>query len=115
MKLRRELEATVKTLLAGVQAHGGREVSLNDVAKALGVQRVTPPEIEAIFARLEAAGLVVTSIPVGSLFPLLGQVVRAARRRRDAGEPSHPRVLAEELGVAESEVRAALLLASTLG
>jgi MYXO-CTERM domain-containing protein len=114
MELRAELEGCVLELLARAQAEGSVTVSLNAVAEALGARRVTPPEIEAIFSRLEGSGLGVTSTPVSGLLPLLALVVGAARQRRERREAITPRVLAEALGVPEGEVRAALLLARTL-
>jgi len=78
-------------------------VHLNDLAESIGVEAVTPDEIEAIVDRLEAAGLRVGE-PLDSLDVLvIREVLTSARRLReglgraptvdevaaDAGHPAH--------------------------
>lgn len=115
MTLRPDLDACVQQLLAELTAAGELEVGLNRVASALGTLAVSAQEIDAVFARLEARGIKIAAQRELELLPLLKRVVAAAKLRRERGIEIDTRSLADELGVPEHSVRAALLLARTFG
>jgi hypothetical protein len=89
--------------------------SLDHVAGAIGTLRVTPDEIDALFAWLEARGRTVRD-PVGhGAAELLADVLRAARTlRAELGRAPQPREIAERTCLPLEGVQRALWFARIL-
>jgi hypothetical protein len=90
-------------------------LSLDHIGDAIGIEPITPNEIEELFCALERAGRV-----IGALTPNvrenLGLVLREARHLKNAKhETPDVAALAKATNLAPGEVRAALLYASVLG
>jgi hypothetical protein len=89
--------------------------SLDHVAEAIGTLRVTPDEIDALLAWLEARGRSVGD-PVGrGAAELLGEVLTAARAlRTELGRAPQPREIAERASLSIEAVQRALWFARIL-
>jgi hypothetical protein len=89
--------------------------SLDHVAEAIGTLRVTPDEIDALFAWLEAQGRSIGD-PVGrGAAELLGEVLTAARSlRAELGRAPQPREIAERASLSIDAVQRALWFARIL-
>lgn len=109
--LRPPLLAVAESLLA-VDAD---VLSLDHIADALGTTKITPDEIDELFAWLEARGRVIGD-PVGrSAAVLLGEVLAVGRRlREELGRPPQPREIAERSALSLAAVQRALWFARIL-
>ncbi len=101
------------------------EISLDQVAEAIGTTRITPDEIDALFSWLEARGREVggcearareVGSPAGrGASALLQEVLRVARSSRlELGRAPHPREIAERSGLPLDAVQRALWFARIL-
>ena len=109
MALRRELRAIADALLAASAA--SKEVPLDAIGQAIGTRAVTPVEIDALIATLEAAGRRVTGPQGGAGEDRLKAVVAAVRALRPAlGRAPTAAEIATKAGVSEDDVRHALTL-----
>jgi hypothetical protein len=90
-------------------------LSLDDVAEAIGVVRITPDEIDALFAWLESQGRKIGD-PVGrGAAELLADVLTAARSlRAELGRAPHPREIAERAALSLAAVHRGLWFARIL-
>lgn len=90
--LRPELQAVAQALLSlPVPA-----LSLDHVAEAIGILRITPDEIGELFDTLEAQGRPVDDVMGPGAAELLGQVLSTARvLRLELGRAPQPREIAE--------------------
>ena len=106
-----DISGIVAALLA---AHPkGAVIPLDAVGDAIGVQAVTPDDIERIFAKLEHEGRTVGTVLGGRGEQNLKKVVGAARElRAEAGADSKPTAaqIAARSGLTEEEVRLSLAL-----
>lgn len=108
--LRPELQAIAQTLL---QCEG--EISLDQVAEAIGTLRITPDEIDALFSWLEARGREVGAPAGRSASALLQDVLLVARSlRAELGRAPHPREIAERSALPLDAVQRALWFARIL-
>lgn len=112
--LRPELQTLLRRLLD--ESEDKRELSLDDVGRAIGDRAVTHDEIDALLAELEGAGRTVSGPRPGAAGEHLRKVLPAARalgsklgRRPTVDE------LAHETGISADEVRAALGLGRVMG
>jgi hypothetical protein len=113
VKLRPDLAAVVDALVLSAGSAG--EVSLDDLGEAIGVRAVTPPEIEAILATLEARGVQVRGPEGGGGEERLGRVVAAARALGgELGRRASIAEIAERAGLSDTDVRHALALACVM-
>ncbi len=117
--LRGELRTIVEALLTS--SASTKEVSLDAIGQAIGTRAITPVEIDAMIAALEASGRAVTSpfaSPHGPDGPERGAgedrlkaVVAAARvLAPELGRPATVAEIAARSGLALDEVRHALAL-----
>lgn len=107
--LRRELRAIADLLLAA--SASSKEVTLDAIGQAIGTRAVTPVEIDALIATLEAAGRTVTGPQGGGGEDGLKAVVAAVRVLRPAlGRAPTTGEIATKAGLSEDEVRHALTL-----
>lgn len=90
-------------------------LSLDHVAEAIGTTRVTPDDIEALFAWLEEQGRVIGD-PVGrGAAALLGEVLTVARALRlELGRAPQPREIAERASLSIEAVQRGLWFARIL-
>jgi hypothetical protein len=110
MELRADLRAIVDQLLSRPTP----ELSLDEIAEAIGAAEISSEEIEAIFIELESAGRHVLEAPV-SAKESLNRVLRSARSLRyELGRPPTPSEIAAHAGLSSGSVRLALLFARTL-
>ncbi|CAN5838762.1 hypothetical protein BH11MYX4_BH11MYX4_23780 [soil metagenome] len=109
MALRRELQAIADALLAAsAESH---EVTLDAIGQAIGTRAVTPVEIDALIATLEAAGRSITGPQGGAGEDRLKAVVAAVRLLRpELGRAPSPGEIATKAGLSEDDVRHALTL-----
>lgn len=109
--LRPELLAIAEALLETE----AERLSLDQIAEAIGTLRVTPDEIDALLAWLEARGRPVAD-PVGQgASALLGEVLGAARvLRAELGRTPQPREIAERASLSLEAVQRALWFARIL-
>jgi hypothetical protein len=91
------------------------ELTLDQVAEAIGTVRVTPDEIDELIYWLEAHGRPIAD-PIGkSAAALLGEVLAVARAlRAELGRPPQPREIAERGGLTPEAVQRALWFARIL-
>jgi sigma-70-like protein len=109
--LRPELLAVAEAL-AGIPAP---ELSLDQIADAVGSMRISADEIDALFAWLEARGRVVGDPSGPGAAALLGQVLVVARGlRAELGRPPQPREIAERSALSLDAVQRALWFARIL-
>ena len=92
------------------------QLSLDDVADAIGTRRVSTDEIEELFGWLETRGRVIDGRPTGpGAAALLGQVLGAARAlRAELGRAPQPREIAARAGLSLEAVQRALWFARIL-
>lgn len=109
--LRPELIAIGEALLA----LDNETLSLDQVAEAIGIIRVTPDEIDELIFWLETRGRPIAD-PVGKgAAALLGEVLAVARAlRAELGRPPQPREIAERGGLSLPAVQRALWFARIL-
>jgi hypothetical protein len=108
--LRPELLKIAQSLL-----EGEGEISLDQVAEAIGTTRITPDEIDALFSWLEAQGREVGSSAGRGASTLLQDVLRVARSlRQELGRAPHPREIAERGALPLDAVQRALWFARIL-
>jgi len=105
------VDDVIRKLLEEVPA--GSEIQLDRVAEAIDVS-FTHEDIERVIDALESSGREVVGLASTDLKQALGQVLRAARTLREAGLQPSIASLAERTGLAESQVRAALILAQVM-
>ena len=92
-----------------------QQLSLDEIAEALGAAKVTSDEIEALFAWLEARGHEIGGASGLSASALLSEVLAVARRLRvELGRAPKEREIAEHSGLSLNDVRCALRFARTL-
>lgn len=92
------------------------ELALDAVGEALADQPVTPEEIGWLLDELEAAGRRVGGTSSVAAAAALARVLASARALRDElGRPARVDELAVRAGLAEGEVRRALLFARVMG
>jgi len=89
-------------------------ITLDAIGEAVGAQRVSVTDIEALFDELERRGVAVEDGLSAELPILLERVLGAARALRARGEALSPAAVARECGAGEREVRVALLFARVL-
>lgn len=107
--MRSELQAIVEALLTASAAT--KEVPLDAVGHAVGARAITPLEIDAILAALEAAGRSITGPEGGAGEERLKAVVAAARALApELGRPATVAEIATRSGLEEEQVRHALAL-----
>jgi hypothetical protein len=107
--LRPDLRGVVDGLLASDKT----ELTLDAVAEAIGVLKVSAEEIGAVFDALEAAGRRVMDAPLGAR-ESLSRVLRAARELKQQGRAASPPDIAAHAGISLDSVHLALLFAQTL-
>ncbi|HEU4582173.1 MAG TPA: sigma-70 domain-containing protein [Polyangiaceae bacterium] len=108
--LRPELQA-----IAGALIEREGEISLDQIAEAIGTLRVTPDEIDALFSWLEARGREVGAPSGRAASALLHDVLRVARSLRlELGRAPHPREIAERSALPLDAVQRALWFARIL-
>ena len=109
------MRPAVAAIFERLLVSAGPLVSLDAIGEAIGVEQISPSEIEELFEALEAAGREIDST-APNIRLHLALVLREARRLRSQ-QASSPSVtsLAEATKLTEREVRAALLYASVLG
>lgn len=111
--LRPELEAVVRALLAATPAGG--HLTLDQLGEAIGTRAVSPPEIDAMLARLEAAGRVVEERTPERGEDALGSVLASARALvAELGRKPTPAEIAAHAGLTEDSVRHALALVKVM-
>jgi hypothetical protein len=112
--MRPELETVVAALLARSEDH--RTVTLDEVGDALGTEVASADDVDAILLALEAAGRSIVSTPGGDPKERLRSVLGAARdlQARTGRRPT-PVEIAQETGLDESAVRAALMFGRVMG
>jgi hypothetical protein len=111
--VRRELEPIIDGLLDASATSG--EVSLDAIGEAIGARAITPVEIEAIVAALEAAGRKVVAPGGGAGEAHLKEVLAAARvLGPELGRKPTVAEIATRSGLSEGEVRHALELAKVM-
>ena len=108
-----EIQGAVDALVAATAA--GETISIDRIGDALGAMSVGTPEIEWVFAALEAAGRKIGSDEGGRGEANLRVVLIAARtlRQRNGKVPTG-REIAEETGLPETDVAYALALAKVM-
>jgi hypothetical protein len=107
--LRKELQAIVDALLAA--STSTNEVTLDAVGHAIGARAITPTEIDAILAALEAKGRSITGPRGGDGEAHLKAVVAAARAlAAELGRPATREEIAGRAGLSPEDVRHALAL-----
>jgi hypothetical protein len=108
------LRAALERLLAE-SARGG-EVHIDRIGELIGAAAAGPPEIEAIFAALEAEGRVVVA-PEDADLPARLRLVLAATRALASRLGRRPSLgqIADEVGLGEDEVRHALAFGRIMG
>jgi 2-hydroxychromene-2-carboxylate isomerase len=107
--LRSELQAIVDDLLAASAA--SNEVALDAVGQAIGTRAITPVEIDAMLAALEAKGRTIAGPHGGAGEEHLKAVVAAARSlAAELGRPASVEQIAIRAGLSTDEVRHALAL-----
>ncbi len=100
---------------ATLLSQGRRAISLDEVGDAIGAAAVTPPEIEKLFDRLEAAGCTIGETSAKSSKAHLKEVLATARAfRTEHGRTPTTREIAEASGLETSQVNAALLFVQVL-
>jgi Sigma-70 region 3 len=109
--MRPELTAVAEGLLKAE----AEQLSLDQIAEAVGTLRVTPDEIDALLAWLEERGRPVAD-PVGrGASDLLGEVLAIARVLRvELGRTPQPREIAERGSLSLDAVQRALWFARIL-
>jgi hypothetical protein len=110
--MRKELQAIVAALLA--KTPRGGTLTLDDLGEAIGTRAVTPPEIDAMIALVEAQGRAVQA-PEGQRGESnLKRVLEAARALRSEGLAPRPEDIAARTGLTREEVAHALALARVM-
>lgn len=108
-----ELRSVLDALLAAGAATG--RVSLDAIGEALGDRPVSSPEIDALIGAIEAAGCTIDGGEGRGGLEALRIVLPAARRlTAETGRAPTVEAIASSTGLADREVRRALLLARTL-
>lgn len=111
--MRALIREVLDALLAA--APRGAELSLDAIGEAVGARPVTVDEIAWLLDRLEAEGRVVAAAAPGGGVTALGTVLRAARTLRAAlGRSATVLEIVASTGLAEHDVRRALLLAQVM-
>ncbi len=117
--MRAELLRVLEELLAESEKEGAGDITLDRFAGAVGVLAVTPEEIDALLAAVEARGVRVVapeSCGVGDGAQRLKLVIAAARRLGvELGRKPRPAEIAAAAGLTEEEVRLALRLGQVMG
>ena len=109
--LRSELREVAEKLVA----EGGKVLSLDEIAEALGTLAVDSDEIDALFSWLQARGRTVGDATLGPASNALPQVLTTARAlRAELGRTPKPAEIAARSGLGEDAVRRALLFAKIL-
>src|SRR5688572_20205385 len=107
--MRAALQRVLDGLIASSEARG--TVSLDEIGEALGTEVASADDVDAILAALEARGRTVVSPSAGDMKAHLRDVLAAARAiATRTGRKAKPAEIAQETGLAESSVRAALML-----
>ena len=108
-----EIQGAVDALIAATYA--GETISIDRIGDALGAMAVGTPEIEWVFAALEAAGRKIGSDEGGRGEANLRIVLIAARtlKQRNGKVPTG-REIATETGLPETDVAYALALAKVM-
>ena len=105
------IERIVRALLV---AHG-KTITLDQIGEAIGIQAVTPAQIEDIIYRLERAGRTVATPSGGDGEASLKRVLDAARElTNELGLRPTVAQISERAGLEESHVRHALSLAKVI-
>lgn len=108
--LRPDLDALVREL--GTRG----EISLDDLADAIGTRAVTPEDIDEMMSALERLGTAVASPSHGGNEQRLAIVLAAARTlAREQGRKPTPAEIAARVGLRESDVRLALFFGQVMG
>ena len=107
------LDAVLAGLLAA--SEDARTVRLDDIGDAIGTAPVTADAIDALIDALERAGRKVGGAEGLSGVEALHRVVDAARQLVAQGQRPKVTDLVHATGLAEGEVRKALLFARVLG
>jgi biotin operon repressor len=111
VSLRADLQDIVNTLLAA----GGDDLSLNELADALGNRSVSYAEVEEMIEQLERGGIELESPEPADLPAELRQVILSARTLTgELGHAPTPSEIADRSGLPETIVRRALVYARVL-
>jgi hypothetical protein len=111
MKLRRDLQGFVDTLLA----RPGPSHSLDEVAEVIGAALITSEEIGLVLDALEAAGRKVGVTHAASARQTLGKVLTTARSlTQELGRKPAQEEIARRANLSMDDVRMALLYAQVL-
>ncbi|MBI2389814.1 MAG: hypothetical protein HYV09_09500 [Deltaproteobacteria bacterium] len=109
------MDAKLRAAVEGLLADHPERVPLDAIGDALGLTTDTT-EIEAVLDALEAAGRTIVAPEGARGVAALRKVVPAARAiARRTGRTAKVVEIAAETGLAEPEVRQALLLARVMG
>lgn len=110
MRLRAELQSIVEELLQ----RPGAELSLDEIAEAVGATAISFDEIETIFVQLEAANRAVTGASVTPTESLTRVLTAAKMLRSELGRTPNSVEVASRAGLNLASVHLALLFARTL-
>ena len=111
--MRKELRVIVDKLVAASEVT--RQVSLDALGQALGIQSVSYVEIDAMISALEARGRTVEAASGGKGEEYLRQVVTAVRSlSHELGRRPSPSEIALRTRLSLEQVRHALLLAKIM-
>jgi hypothetical protein len=104
------------TVVEGLMALDRTELSLDDIAEAIGTRRVSADEIDELFGWLELRGRVIDGRPSGpGAAALLGQVLEVARTLRvELGRTPQPREIGSRANMPLELVQRALWFARIL-
>ena len=110
------MKAIVREVLAGLLAasEDSRQVRLDDIGDAVADHAVTADDIDALIEALEREGRAVGGSEGLSGIEALRRIIVAARTLSATGLRPRVRDLVEATGLAEHEVRKALLFARVL-
>lgn len=111
--LRPELEGVVRALLGATEAGG--TLTLDELGEAIGERAVSPPEIDVMIARIEAAGRTVEERTAERGEDALKSVLTSARALLlELGRRPTPAEIAAHAGLSEASVRRALTLTKVM-
>ncbi len=112
--MRPALQTILDALL--VASEDARTLSLDAIGEAIGTEVASADDVDAMLAALASQGRSIVSPPSGDMPARLRRVLAAARElaARSGRKPS-PAEIAQETGLEEGAVRAALMLGRVMG
>lgn len=109
------LSPALKQILDTILASQRRPLTLDALADAIGMQAVSPADIDALMAALEERGIEVAAPEPGAVSADLTQVLATARLLRvELGRKPSALEIASRSGLEHTAVRAALLFARVM-